>query len=320
MTQQTRWREQDTARAAIHRLDACPTTGISHCGFVSLPSLLLAATLLWVAGCSHKSADDYLARGDQAMQNTRLAEAESDYQQAANLAPNDARPHLALGSLYVFGHKPQQAESQLMKALGLEPNNVKAHATLASAYSALSEPGLAEAQSRAAVALAPANAEYRMTLGTILQSEQKLAAAEAEYRTALGLEPKNARSHLALANLLNSQPNRQSEAQAEYAQVKALDPSLMPATTVGTTSLPATSSSPAAASATTGGVPPLKEFNRRFLLTHDSPVYESMSDGARVVGQVRHGKWVRVTGMAGPWFRIQLRNGTIGFIPVTSAE
>jgi tetratricopeptide (TPR) repeat protein len=285
-----------------------------------LSVLLLSIILLMGSGCSHNSVDDYLTRGDQAMQNTRLAEAESNYQQAAKVAPNDARPHFALGNLYVFLHKPQQAETELMKALELEPRNAKAHAALAGAYKALSQPGSAEGQARAAVALDPANPEYRMNLGTTLQSEQKLPPAEAEYRTAVGLEPRNAHSHLALANLLSSQPNRQDEAQAEFAQVKALDPSLMPTSNVGIPSVPTTGAPPAATAATEGKVPPLKEFNRRFLLTHDSPVYESMTNGARVVGQVHRGKWVRVTGMAGPWFRVQLRNGTVGFVPVTSAE
>jgi tetratricopeptide (TPR) repeat protein len=297
-----------------------PCNSFNHRIGICLSGLLGSAIVLMATGCSHNSVDDYLTRGDQAMQNTRLAEAETDYQQAARIAPNDARPHFALGNLYVFEHKPRQAESELMKALELEPNNAKTHAALAGAYKALSQPGMAEAQSRAAVALDPANPEYRMNLGATLQTEQKLVPAEAEYRTALGLEPRNAHTHLALANLLSSEPNRQDEAQSEFAQVKALDPSLMPTTSVGIGSVPEASPSPATSAATETKVAPLKEFNRRFLLTHDSPVYESMSNGAHVVAQVHHGKWVRVTGMAGPWFRIQLRNGTVGFIPVTSAE
>jgi len=208
----------------------------------------MLAALLSVA-CNHKGASDYLTAGDEAMQNTRLAEAESDYQQAAKVAPSDARPHLALGSLYLFEHKPPQAASELMKALELETGNPKAHAMLASAYAAQSELGSAEAQGRAAVALDPVRAEYRMSLGTTLQSEQKLGAAEAEYRTAVGLEPRNAHSHLALAALLNSEPNRHNEAEAEYAQVKALDPSLVPATAVVTATLPGPANTPMASTA-----------------------------------------------------------------------
>jgi tetratricopeptide (TPR) repeat protein len=282
--------------------------------------LLLVLTSLLSVGCGHKGANDYLTAGDEAMQNTRLAEAETDYQQAAKVAPNDARPHLALAGLYLFEHKPLQAQSELMKSLELEPANPKAHAMLARAYIAQSELGLAEAQQRAAVALDPARAEYRMSLATTLQTEQKLGAAEAEYRTAVGLEPRNAHAHLALATLLSSEPNRQAEAQVEYAQVKALDPNLMPTnvSTAATIPAPANTSLASAPSGPQG--PAISTTNKRFLLTHDSPVYESMSDRAHVIAQVHRRKYVHVIGLGGQWLRIQLHDGKIGFIPATAAE
>ena len=258
------------------------------------------------------------------MQNTRLAEAETDYQQAAKAAPNDPRPHVALGGLYVFEQKAPQAEGELMKALELDPRNAHSHAALGGVYGTIDQPGLAEAQYRAAVALDPANTDYRVKLGAVLQKQGKVGAAEAEYRTAVGLEPRNAHAHLALADLLHAEANRQNEAESEYAQVRALDSSLMPSATGAKASAsPAgavTTTVASASGAPAGEVPQLKDFNRRFLLTHDSPVYDSMSNGARVVGQVHRGKWVRVTAIGGPWFRVQLRNGTVGFIPVTTAE
>ena len=67
--------------------------------------------------------------------------------------------------------------------------------------------------------------DFRLNLGTTLQKEDKLPPAEAEFLTAIGLEPKNAHAHLALADLLNVEPNRHSEAETEYAEVRALDPS-----------------------------------------------------------------------------------------------
>jgi tetratricopeptide (TPR) repeat protein len=278
--------------------------------------LVLAA--LSIVGCHRRGASDYLAAGDEAMRNTRLSEAERDYEQAATLDPKNARTHLALGSLYIFEHKPAQAQTELIKALELEPGNAEAHAMLAGVYSTQSQLGLAEAQGRAAVALDPAKAEYRMSLGTTLQTEQKLSGAEAEYRTAVGLEPRNPRSHLALATLLNSEPNRQSEAQAEYAEVKALDPNLLPST-AATPAAP-TANTATASPAPMAPAPPLTQTNKRFLLTHDSAVYETMSVSSRVVAQVHRRRYVHVTGLGGQWLRVQLRNGTIGFIPVTAAE
>jgi tetratricopeptide (TPR) repeat protein len=281
-----------------------------------LPWLLLM--FLLYAGCGHKSVEDYLRAGDQAMQSDRLSEAESDYQQAAQIAPNDARPHLVLADLYILELKAPQAEAEATKALQLDPKGPRTHATLATAYRAQSKFGPAEAQGRAAVALAPADAEYRLNLGATLQSEQKLGDAEAEYLTAEGLEPRNAHTHLALATLFTSEPNRQSDAQAEFAQVKALDPSLMPAN-VQSVAAPSAVGTPAATN-TKPKAPTIEETDQLFLLTHDSPVYDSTSDNARVIAQVHRRRNVHVTGISASWLRIQLSNGTVGYIPVTAAE
>jgi tetratricopeptide (TPR) repeat protein len=295
----------------------CARVGYEYGAARYLLALVMAALL--TMGCSRRSVGDYLTAGDESMHNTRLAEAESDYQQAARIAPSDPRPYLALGGLYIFEHKPPQAEAELMKALELAPGNANAHDLLARAYTAQSQLGLAEAQGRAAVALDSAKVEYRMSLGTTLQSEQKSAAAEAEFRTAVGLEPRNAHAHLALATVLSSEANRQNEAQAEYAQVKALDPNLVP-TAVGAATLPSPAKTPVMSAAPAAQGPAIRDTNKRFLLTRDSPVYESMNQGSRVVAQVHRRRYVHVTGFGGQWLRIQLRNGTIGFIPATAAE
>ena len=281
-----------------------------------LPWLLLM--FLLYAGCDRKSVDDYLRAGDQAMQSDRLNEAESDYRQAAQIAPDDARPHLVLADLYILEVKAPQAEAEATKALQLDPKDPRTHAALATAYMAQSKFGPAEAQGRAAVALAPANAEYRLNLGATLQSEQKLGGAEAEYLTAEGLEPRNAHTHLALATLFASEPNRQSDAQAESAKVKALDPSLMPAS-VQSVAAPSAVGTPAATN-TKPKAPSIEETDQLFLLTHDSPVFDSISANARVIAQVHRRRNVHVTGINANWLRIRLSNGTVGYIPATAAE
>jgi Tfp pilus assembly protein PilF len=294
----------------------CAETG--YCWAARYLFRLLVVALL-IGGCSRRTASDYLAAGEEAMHNTRLAEAEGDYQQAIKMAPSDPRPHLALGNLYIFEHKPAQAQSELIKALELGPRNANTHELLARAYTAQSELGLAEAQGRAAVALEPAKAEYRLSLGATLQSEQKSAAAEAEYRTAVGLEPRNAHAHLALATILSSESNREHEAEAEYAQVKALDPNLSP-TTISLASPSRPVIRPAATAGPAEQETAIRDTNKRFLLTRDSPVYESMTQGARIVAQVHRRRYVHVTGLGGQWLRIQLRNGTVGFVPAGAAE
>jgi len=281
-------------------------------------TIFVTFLLAIVGGCSHKTADDYLHDGDQAMANGQVADAETDYQSAMNAEPGDARPHLALGNLYAFEHKLAQAQREYMKALELDPKNAGAHAGLGDAY-ADAEASMAEAQYRAAVALDPATVSYRLKLGELLQRRNKLREAEAEFLTAIGLEPKNAHAHLALANLLSGDPNRQAEAQAEYAQVKALDPSLMTVPPVATAP-PAVAAPLATPTAASAAPPQLRPLNRKFLLTHDSPVYEATDSSSRVLAQVHHRKMVHVTGIAGGWLRIQMRSGIVGYIPATAAE
>jgi tetratricopeptide (TPR) repeat protein len=283
-----------------------------------------------LAGCHPQSVDDTLAAGDQAMQNTKLADAEADYQQAVSIAPNDPRPHVALGNLYVFEQKPAQAETEYNKVLVLDPHNAPAHAALGNLYASQSQPGHAEEQFRAALAIDPVNSAYRINLATLLQKEDKLGEAEAHARTAIGLDDKNARAHLALANVLSAQPDRGAEAEAEFAQVRELDPSLLSGAPAAPPPSPAAESSPIPSPAATFAPPPAPEgagpppkirpFNKKFLLTHDSPVYDTPQDTGNVLAQVHRGKYIKVTGIAGDWLRIQMRNGTVGFVPVTAAE
>ena len=66
--------------------------------------------------------------------------------------------------------------------------------------------------------------------------------------------------------------------------------------------------------------PKVKPLNKLFLLTKDSPVYQGPDPTTAVVAQVRSKKYVHVTGLAGNFLQIRLKNGTTGFIPVSAAE
>lgn len=296
-----------------------------------------ALILFALPGCGHKSVDDSLAAGDLAMQNTKLADAESDYREAAATAPNDPRPHVALGNLYVFEQKPAQAEAEYMKALEFDKHNAPTHTALGNIFVGQSQFGLAEEQYRAAVAIDPTNTTYRINIGILLQKLGRTGEAEAQLRTAVGLDPKNAHAHLALAKLIGGEPDRQAEAEAEFAQVRTLDPTLIPAAPAAPA--PEAGASPLASPSGVGAPPPpeaaaaappsaavgaampkIRTLDRKFLLTHDSPVYEAPQETATVVAQVHRRKFVHVTGITGSWFRIEMKNGTVGFIPLTAAE
>jgi tetratricopeptide (TPR) repeat protein len=281
-----------------------------------------------MAGCHGESASDYLSAGDAAMQKGQLPQAEQNYQAAAKAAPNDPRVHVALGNLYLFEQKPTLAQPEFMKVLELEPANAVAHSALGEIYESQSQMGAAEEQYRAAVALKPADPAYRLQLGSLLAKVNKLIWAESEIRTAIGLQPKNARAHLALANVLSAIPSAKTEADAEYAEARALDPHLMAATppVAGTPAPVAPVANPAEAAAVPAPAAPggkrakLKPLNRKFKLTKDSAVYQQPDGSTTAVGQVHRGHFVHVTGIQGNWLQVTLHNGTVGFIPVSAAE
>jgi tetratricopeptide (TPR) repeat protein len=278
-------------------------------------SILLMAGLL--TGCTHKSPEDYLKAGDQAMEASGFSQAEADYQQAVQLDPNNSRAHVALANAYLAEKKNDQAKAELMKALELDPKSAGGHAALGDLYLDAGETGAAEEQYRAAVALDTGNPAYRIMLARVLTRTNKLGAAEVELRTAVGLEPRNAAAHYALASLLMAEPNRQEEAQIEMAAAQALNPNLA-------TPTPAATPTAAAGAAPAPGVPPVavkvRPIRKRFELTKNSPVYQNPNQTSPVLAQVHRGRWVNVIGISGDWLQIRMRNGTVGFIPTAAAE
>ncbi|HKD66553.1 MAG TPA: hypothetical protein VKB84_06905 [Candidatus Binataceae bacterium] len=305
-------------------------------------SWLLVLPALLAFGCGRRSASDYIKAGDQALHDNQVGNAQEDYEAAVKLAPNDPQAHLKLGDFYMFEHNYPAAENEYTKVASLQPLNALSRASLAKLYSARSQWSSAENQMRAAVVLNPASAEYRRQLALILNQRRQLGQAEIELRTAVGLSPGDARLHLALANFLITLPNERNAADEEFARVRQIDPSLLPATSAPAPEAAAPPSeaagaapaapppAPSVASAPPPAAPisgtaasaanPVRPLNRKFLLTHNSPVYQNADAGSPVLAQVHRRKYVHVTGIAGSWLQVTLRNGTVGFIPSSAAE
>ena len=222
-----------------------------------------------------------------------------------------ARDHLAIGDRAMSAGQLADAEREYQTAIEIAPKDAPAHVALAAYYVAQSQSRMAEEQYRAAIVLDPAAVKSRLELGSVLASEQEPVEAEAELRTAIGLDPNNAQGHFRLANLLSAETGREQEAQSEYQQARALDPGL---------AVPAAPGAAAQTASSASATPPMKELNKKFLLTRNSQVYEQPEETSPVVGAVHRRKFVRVTAISGDWLRVQLRSGTVGFIPASAAE
>lgn len=281
--------------------------------------LIVAAVALTLSACHKKSADDFISAGDSAIQDQKLDEAEGDYKQAVDLAPNDPRTHAALANLYLLEHKDPAAQSEFMRVLELDPKDAPAHMALGNLYNQQAQYPMAEAQYRAAIAIDPSHSNYHAALGAVLAKQGRSADAQTEFRTAIGFDPKNAEAHYQLGNLLAATPGHDAEAKAEYDQAHQLDPKLVPPPPVTPPTVSATEA-PAGAAVSNSKIKPVNP-PRLFLLTHDSPVYANPDTTSGQVGKVRHRKYVRVIGLAGKdWLQIKLKNGTVGFIPTSAAE
>jgi uncharacterized protein YgiM (DUF1202 family) len=90
-----------------------------------------------------------------------------------------------------------------------------------------------------------------------------------------------------------------------------------PSTPAVSVALPATTATPVAPPVTPSKI---KATKKRFLLTHSSSVYEKPDKASAVVGHVRHGTHVNVTGVTGDWLQIKLSSGKVRFIPSSAAE
>lgn len=275
---------------------------------------------LLLSGCHKQTADDFITAGDSAVQAQKLDEAEGDYKQAVDLAPNDAGAHAALANLYLLEHKDAAAQAEFMRVLELDPKNAASHMALGNLYNQQAQYAMAEAQYRAAIAIDPSKSNYHSALASVLAKQGRSAEAQTELRTAIGFDPKNAQAHYQLGNLLATTPGHEADAKAEYDQAHQLDPKLIPPPEP--TSLPTVSATtaPTGAPANEAKVKPINP-PRLFLLTHDSPVYANPDATSGEVGKVKHKKYVRVIGLAGKdWLQIKLKDGTVGFVPTSAAE
>lgn len=164
-----------------------------------------------------------IGEGNTARYERNYVAAETAYQRARAIKPNDSRAIYGLGTLYTDQQRWDDAENAYRRALLLESENAIADIALSYVLTQpLTAPNLsdryeeAEKLARRSIELAPANALAFDQLGVSLELRGLIGAdTENAYRQSIRLDPTFAPAHAHLGRLLR-QRGLERESAAEY--------------------------------------------------------------------------------------------------------
>ncbi|MDP3275889.1 MAG: tetratricopeptide repeat protein [Deltaproteobacteria bacterium] len=194
-----------TALAVL--LTLAPTSAHAQRGFrIPMPGSSRAPTPFELA----------VGRGDQALRQGRLDEAQTQFNEAERLNPRDARPAFYLGEIARRRDDYATAERQFRIAIQRNDRMAEAHASLGAVLRELRRGSDARAAFQRALTLDPQLAEAHYGLALCLEDDGDSARAVSEYRSAIRLSPRDAMAPLNLGILLaNTRPARGSQPRAE---------------------------------------------------------------------------------------------------------
>ena len=164
------------------------------------------------------SATALLEKANSALQDDKLTEAVTAYEEVLRAEPKNATALIGLGAAKMRQGKFADAEMALKKCLTHEPENDTAHFTLGITY--FKEDRNKEAMSSFEKSLVkrPQNARAHHYLGIIATRMSLLDRAEREFKTALAIDPAYGDAHFNLAVLYVSwDPPKWDQARTHYA-------------------------------------------------------------------------------------------------------
>jgi tetratricopeptide (TPR) repeat protein len=165
---------------------------------VLLMVVLLALVTLGVPAGRNALALAPMAVGQWCQEGGLTRCAEEAWQIAAELAPSDINPLLALGNLYFTGDQVTAAERAFEQILTLAPDLPEAYNNLGLVYAQQGDHERAVAAFRRALELEPGIAAAENNLALSLQASEQQAEALDHYRLALALDEPQA---ITLANM-----------------------------------------------------------------------------------------------------------------------
>jgi tetratricopeptide (TPR) repeat protein len=147
-------------------------------------------------------AETYYDLGNALLQQGQLEEAITQFQQALQIQPDYAEAHFNLGVALVRKGKVDEAITHFQKALQLKPDDAQARLALGNALLQQGRPDEAMVYFQKALQAGPDNAEAHITLGNALLQQGQADEAIAHFQTALQIEPGNAEAHCDLGAAL----------------------------------------------------------------------------------------------------------------------
>ncbi|MFO0556538.1 MAG: tetratricopeptide repeat protein [Polyangiales bacterium] len=157
-----------------------------------------------------------IARGDRALQQGNLDEAQRQFEQASRLNAQDARPSFYLGEIARRREQWPAAEAHFRAAIQRNARMAEAHASLGAVLRELDRGADAQRSFEAALRIDPQLGEAHYGLALCLEDAGQRERAVSEYRTAVRLSPRDPLPALNLGILLASdRPARGTQPRAE---------------------------------------------------------------------------------------------------------
>ena len=170
-----------------------------------------------------KDAEPHLAAGSLLEQQQQTADAEKEYQQAASLAPKSSDALTALSNLYMRQRRFTDAEMPLKQLVALHPNDAGVHFQLGRMLAISGKKEDAAAEMEAGLKLDPADAKAQRDLADMYMDSAKYDQAERMYAQLLQVHPDDATLHFGLGRVLLKE-KKANQAQLEFIKATQLKP------------------------------------------------------------------------------------------------
>jgi tetratricopeptide (TPR) repeat protein len=181
------------------------------------------ATCRKAAELQPQRAQVHLALGLTFWYQQKVDAAVASFRKAVALEPNNGNTHYQLGRALVDQKKPQEAEVQLRKAIALSPEGNMSYISLGNALADQGKPDEAIAAYRQSIRVSPDQPLVYAFLGDVLLQQKRTDEAIANYQEMIRRYPPYSSGYQGLGAAL-SQKNRLSEAIAAYNQAATRDP------------------------------------------------------------------------------------------------